>query len=167
MIAHARIATLVGLAALLAGCAGLPTSVPPGTPIAEVQAKLGPPTAQHTVAGGTRYEYATGPYGKFTYMLDFDGAGTLRSSRQVLEKNEFNAIRAGITRVELLATLGRPAKVWSVARPPQVVWSYRFDGPFCEMFNVGLGSDNRVMDTGYMPDPMCDARWDGGYSDRR
>jgi hypothetical protein len=150
-------AALLGVL-LVAGCAFFnPAALPLGMTQADVVATLGrPPTAVHTTAGGTRYEYATGPYGKFTWMLDFDAAGTLRQTRQVLTEAQFNAIQAGMTVQELRLTLGRPGDIRRIERQKQNVWAYRYDGPFCLLFLVGVGDDGRVVDTAYVPDPMCE-----------
>lgn len=165
MMTQARTATwsLLAAAALVAGCATNPLSLPPGTPAAELGAKLGEPTAKHTIAGGTRWEYATGPYGKFTWMLDLDASGTLRSSRQVLTEREFNTVRAGTSVAELRTQLGRPSETWRIDWQKQTVWSYRYDTPFCILFHVGIGDDGRVVDTGYGPDWMCEKEPPDGW----
>lgn len=149
-------------ALVVAGCAVFdPAALPAGTGVAEVRARLGPPTDEHPLAAGVRLEYATGPFGKHTWMLDFDAGGQLRQIRQVLTEAQFNAIVAGMSAGEVRAALGRPSETWRVDFQRQTVWSYRFDGPFCLLFHVGLGADGKVVDTGYGPDPRCE-NWDPG-----
>jgi hypothetical protein len=36
------------------------------------------------------------------------------------------------------------------------VWSYRYWTPFCQWFQVSVGDDGKVVETGYGIDPMCD-----------
>jgi len=66
------------------------------------------------------------------------------------------ARKAGMTRDELLRTLGRPSRVGFVGWQNQTVWNYRYSSPFCQWFQVGLSQAGIVEDTGYGPDPLCD-----------
>ena len=157
-----RAALAIGLAAALLGLSGgcalfsNPGALPAGTPIGEARTKLGPPTGEHRLEAGTRLEYATGPYGRHTWMLDFDAGGRLQGARQVLTEARFNTVRAGMSEGELRRLIGRPGETWRLGRLRQDVWVYRFETPFCIVFQVGVGDDGRVVDTGYVPDPMCD-----------
>ena len=161
MMSHALQAA--GLAALLvatAGCASFgPAAVAPGTPIADARARLGPPTGEHPRADGTRLEYATGPMGMTTWMLDFDAQGRLARAEQVLTEKRFHTIVPGMAAQEVRATIGRPGETWRLGRVGQTVWVYRFDSPFCLLFNVGVNDNGRVTDTGFTPDPRCEG-WD-------
>jgi hypothetical protein len=150
---------ILGMALAMAGCASFknPGSLAPGSDVATMRSTLGTPTGQYTVAGGTRYEYATGPFGKFTWMMDFDEAGRLKSATQVLTEARFNAIRAGMDAKDLRATLGRPSDTWELRRLSHVIWQYRYDSPFCQLFQVSVGADGKVVDTGYAPDPVCES----------
>ena len=143
-----------------AGCDNMsdPTRLAPGTSADEVQRLLGAPTGRYALAGGAqRLEYARGPFGKQTWMLDVDAEGRLTSTTQVLTEKQFNAIRAGATADEVLRTIGRPSNVGYVGwHKTQTVWSYRYESPFCQWFQVGLSEAGVVEDTGYGPDPICD-----------
>jgi hypothetical protein len=157
MMSYALRAAAVAAAFALAGCAGFgPAAVAPGTSMSEARAKLGPPTGEHPRAGGTRLEYATGPFGGTTWMLDFDAQGRLARSEQVLTEKRFFAIVPGMAAQEVRAEIGRPGETWRNERVKQTVWTYRFDGPFCLLFNVGLNDNGRVTDTGFSPDPRCE-----------
>jgi hypothetical protein len=149
---------------LAAGCALFdPTSLPLGTPAADVRAKLGVPTAEHTIAGGTRLEYATGPYGKSTWMLDFDSAGTLRAVRQVLTEADFNAVQTGMTAEELRTAIGRPSDIQRIPWQRRMLWSYRYFGYFCQIFQAEIDEDGKVVGTGYGLDPMCEVHDRGSH----
>ncbi|WP_330833704.1 hypothetical protein [Piscinibacter sp.] len=143
----------------LTGCAtGYgPQSLKPGASVADVTAVLGAPSGRYPMATGERIEYARGPLGKHTYMLDFDARGRLASWRQVLAEPEFDAIRNGMTRDEVLQSLGHPSESRPLNWQRRTLWSYRYDAPFCKWFQVGLDERGQVVDTGYGPDPLCDA----------
>ena len=144
-------------AALAGGCTSLsPQSLSPGTAVAEARRALGKPTGEYSLpAAGTRLEYATGPYGKQTWMLDFDASGRLTQANQVLTEARFNQVLVGMSQDQLLMSLGRPSERSLLAFQRQTVWSYRYDGPFCQWFQVGIDQGGRVADTGYYPDPHC------------
>jgi len=145
-------------AALAAGCAFFnPAAIPAGTASAEVTRSLGRPTGEYTLAGGTtRLEYARGPYGKHTWMMDFDAGGRLVKATQVLTEANFGAIRAGMDRAEVLAAIGHPGETSRLAWQGQTVWSYRYESPFCQWFQLGLDTRGKVTDSGYYPDPLCE-----------
>ena len=146
--------------ALAAGCASLaPPSLSLGTSVADAQRSLGAPTGQYPLAdGGTRLEYGRAPYGQQTWMFDFDARGGFTQATQVLTEARFNRIPKGMTRDELLTTLGHPSQQSVIGLLRQTVWSYRFAGHFCQWFQVGINAAGRVADTGYYPDPLCDRR---------
>ena len=146
--------------ALAAGCASLaPPSLSLGTSVADAQRSLGAPTGQYPLAdGGTRLEYGRAPYGQQTWMFDFDARGGFTQATQVLTEARFNRIPKGMTRDELLMTLGHPSQQSVIGLQRQTVWSYRFAGHFCQWFQVGINAAGRVADTGYYPDPLCDRR---------
>jgi len=151
---------LLFAALALAGCV-TPARFAPGEPLGAVLARLGPPTGQWTTPGmGPVLEYATGPFGKTTWMLQFDDQQRLLRAEQVLNENNFGAILAGMSAEEVRHRIGPPATRFRVARPPQTVWAYRYDPPFCQWFMVGMGDDGHVMDTAYGPDPACEVNGD-------
>lgn len=153
-------ASLLALSALLlAGCVNMssPTTLAPGASADAIRARLGEPTGRYAMPGGmTRLEYARGPFGRETWMIDVDAGGALIKATQVLNENTFATIKAGMTRDELLRTISRPSRTGFVGWQNQTVWNYRYASPFCQWFQVGLGQDGIVQDTGYGPDPLCD-----------
>jgi len=146
--------------ALLGACVSYgPGALQPGDSIEAVTQRMGRPTGDyHRADGGQRLEFARGPFGKHTFMLDFDPQGRLQHSEQVLDEAHFNTVQAGMTGDQLLFRLGHPLKVWSVRYHDQTVWSYRFDGPFCQLFHVGITPAGDVEDTSYGPDPLCERK---------
>lgn len=161
---RAILLSCVAAAALLAtGCAFMnPAATPTGTPASEVLARFGPPTGEYSLPdGGKRLEYARGPYGKHTWMFDVDASGRLAKTAQVLTESNFNAIRAGMSRDEVLAAIGHPGETSRLGWQNRMLWSYRYETPFCQWFQVGVDPAGKVVDTGYGPDPMCDVNLEG------
>jgi hypothetical protein len=150
---------LIALVALqLVACAGYaPTGLAPGVSPADAQRLMGAPTGEHRLADGKRrIEYARGPAGKHTYMLDFDAQDRLAATEQVLTEEHFAKIEPGQMRDEVLRQLGRPSNVQWIAYQRRHIWSYRYDAVFCQWFQVSLDTQGRVVETGYGPDPSCD-----------
>lgn len=148
---------------LLVACAGYsPGNLQPGTPVAEVVQRMGPPTAEYALTDGARrLEFARGPYGKHTYMIDIDPQGRVAGWQQVLTEPVFNAIPQGLGREDVLKRIGRPSDEMIIARRNERVWSYRYESPFCQWFQVSLDrTTDKVTETGYNVDPICDANDD-------
>lgn len=155
-----RAALAVACALLLSACAAYgPGPLKPGDDIAAARERMGAPTGEYArPEGGSRLEFARGPYGKDTFMLDFDAAGKLLQSDQVLDDAHFDAVRAGMTKQQVLYAIGRPAEIWGVRYHDQTVWSYRYFTPSCRLFHVGITPAGVVEDTSYGPDPLCERR---------
>jgi outer membrane protein assembly factor BamE (lipoprotein component of BamABCDE complex) len=143
---------VLGACATAYGPQGLKT----GASIDEVTAALGEPTGRYPRPGGERVEFARGPYGKHTFMLDFDAQGRLSGWQQVLTEERFDTIRAGASRDDVLLALGHPSETSRLGFQRRTLWSYRYETPFCKWFQVGIDAQNRVVDTGYGPDPLCE-----------
>lgn len=114
------------LALTLSGCAMVPP-LAPGTPVTEVQARLGRPTAVYPAGGETLLEYATGPLGQYTYMARVGPDDRLISYEQVLTDQKFATFRIGnATKADVLHAVGRPAETSFLGRPVMEIWSYRY-----------------------------------------
>lgn len=153
--------TLAGVAAatLLQACAGYsPKGLPEGATREQVIQSMGAPTGEYPLPqGGTKLEFARGPFGKHTYMLELDAAGRLLRWQQVLTEANFNALHMGMDQREVLEVLGRPSHRGYIGWQKLVLWSYRYETPFCQWFNVGINGSGKVADLGYTMDPMCEA----------
>ncbi len=153
-----------------AACSGYgPSGLKPGAGQSEVIAAMGAPTAEHPPPSGLpgaakRLEYARGPMGKHTYMLDFDAQGRLLAWEQVLTEKRFFEVRKGWTQEQLRQWLGTPSNIRGVGWRGQKVWSYRFESPFCVWFEVSV-EQGLVTETGQGPDPQCDNK-DNDIRDR-
>ncbi|MGL6112523.1 MAG: outer membrane protein assembly factor BamE domain-containing protein [Rubrivivax sp.] len=138
--------TLCCLAAalVLAACASPgPADLKPGATAAEITAQMGNPRATFALPnGGKRLEFAG--RGARTYMLDVDAAGRLVDATQVLNEDNFRNIKPGMTREQVLMTLGQPANVGPGGRQGGQVWSYHFQNTQCLWFQVAIGDDGRT-----------------------
>ena len=109
-------------------------------------ARLGEPTGRHRLDDGRmRLEYARGPFGHHTYMIDLEADGRVRHWRQVLGVAEFRRIVPGTGRDELLREFGRAAEKMAFARRGIEVWSYRYPTYDCQWFQVSLDRQGKVV----------------------
>jgi hypothetical protein len=142
--------------AAVAGCAGYaPGDLPTGASEADLRARMGEPTGRHVLANGTRIEYARGPMGRHTYMVELDVDGRVRGWEQVLTEASFESIAIATPQAEVRKQLGRPSETQVGWRGVGEVWSYRYEALFCRWFQVWL-VDGRVREAGYNIDPQCD-----------
>jgi hypothetical protein len=153
--------SLPGCAAalLLAACAALEpaTQLRAGQSEPQVIALMGAPTGRYALpGGGSRLEFARGPFGRTTWMVDLDASGRVAGFEQVLDMQHFLRIADGMTREELLRFIGRPAHragEWQ----NRETWSWRYQTNDCLWFRVTLSAEGRVIGGGgFMPDPTCD-----------
>jgi SmpA / OmlA family len=131
-------------ALVLAACASVnPDGLKPGASLSEITQQMGEPRATYPLAnGGKRLEFrGSGP---LTFMLDVDASGKLVQSVQVLNETNFRNIVAGMTREQVLATLGKPDNVAPGGRQGGEVWSYNFRNTQCQWFQVAIGADGRT-----------------------
>ncbi|MDO9074415.1 MAG: hypothetical protein Q7U73_14230 [Rubrivivax sp.] len=148
------------MALALTGCALVPQPPQPGAPRAEVLGTWGAPTAYHAMPDGSeRLEYASGPYGRTTWMVDLDASGRVRQARQVLNEAEFEAVMSirGLRRAGVLRHLGAPGERRPMGWLGGEIWSWRYPTNDCLWFEVSLSTDGRVTGAGYAVDPTCDA----------
>jgi SmpA / OmlA family len=141
-----KLTTMCCLAAAiaLAACASPgPADLKPGATAAEIGAQMGSPRATYALPnGGKRLEFAG--RGARTYMLDVDAAGRLVDATQVLNEDNFRNIRAGMTREQVLMTLGQPSDIAPGGRQGGQIWSYHFQNTQCQWFRVAIDADGRT-----------------------
>jgi len=147
------------LALLVAGCATL-APPQPGTQRAAVLQQWGAPTARYALPdGGERLEYASGPWGRTTWMVDLGRDGRVRGARQVLGEAhfaDFAARVAGMTPQQVLLELGRPAEAREVGWQGGALWSWRYPTNDCLWFQVSFDRERRATSAGYGIDWSCD-----------
>jgi len=153
-----RLASMAALAALVGACMTPPPT--PGQSRDEVLRTWGTPTARYDRApGAQRLEYATGPYGRTTWMIDLDATGRVSSARQVMTEPflmDFQGRLPGMPSRELLFNLGTPGERRGGGRQGGEIWSWRYETNDCLWFRVSIGDDQLVRDGGFYPDWTCD-----------
>lgn len=158
-----RLAMALVPALALAACATYrPQDIRAGQTEADVRQLLGTPTGRYPKQGGqTRLEFATGPYGRVTWMVDLDAAGRVTVWGQVLNETAFQAVQTefqGKDKAWLLYTLGRPGEVRGGGWQGGQVWSWRYPTNECLWFQVSVLDSGMLRDGGaYGIDPRCDA----------
>jgi outer membrane protein assembly factor BamE (lipoprotein component of BamABCDE complex) len=155
----ASIKTAVAVSALvLAGCAALSPSIPPGASKADVEAALGKPVDVVNAPGGeVVWQYPRGPLGQTTYMVAFAADGRAKGLTQALTWDNFTRIQPGMTRDEVRLALGRPGGTVVYRNLGEEVWSYRYQLPVStnRIFNVHFDAATaRVRSTSDQEDPL-------------
>ena len=154
---------VVWLAVTLSGCALFAQpDIHRGQTEADVRAVLGHETGRYAMPDATtRLEFATGPYGRTTWMVDVDTAGRVISGQQVLTAFNLADVQGrapGMTREELLRTLGRPGERRNGDWQGGEVWSWRYPTNDCVWFQSSIGDDGIVRDGVFGIDPRCAGR---------
>lgn len=150
---------IAAMLSVLSACSSYgPQSLRPGTGMEAAVATMGRPAAEFALPdGGRRLEFQRGPFGKHTYMVDFDAAGGMLRWEQVLTETKFAQIKNGMSSGEVLRIIGHPSELRPIGFQHEVAWAYRYDTPFCQWFQVGIHNVNRtVTNTAYGIDPACD-----------
>ncbi|HRP28223.1 MAG TPA: hypothetical protein PLG77_07330 [Burkholderiaceae bacterium] len=151
-------ASVLGVA-LLAACASssTPQGLPLGSTEAQVIARMGPPTGRYKLDnGGTRLEFARGPQGRETYMVDFDASGGSTVWDQVLTPQHFISLEYGISSDEVLKRIGHPGSTKYYPRQGITVWNYRYPTHNCLWYQVSIASDGKFLGAAHTTDPECD-----------
>ena len=150
------------VAVALSGCAGLQGPAPqPGDTRDAVLARLGQPTSVYQTASGPILEYATGPFGQYTYMARLGPDGRLVRYHQVLTGEQFATLKIGAaTKTDVLHAVGRPAERSYLRLPDLEVWSYRYKeaGVWNSMMHIHFDRTGvlKMMQNG--PDPMYEEK---------
>ena len=146
------------LALVLAGCAALAPSIPPGASKADVEAALGKPVDVVNAPGGeVVWQYPRGPVGQTTYMVAFGADGRAKGLTQALTWENFARVRPGMTRDEIRLAFGRPYTTVFYRNLGEEVWSYRYQIPVNtnRIFNVHFdAATGRVRSTSDQDDPL-------------
>lgn len=154
--------TTVVLLSVLASCAGIVRTTPsPGDPREVVVAKFGQPTGIYRTATGEVLEYASGPFGQWTWMARLGPDGRLVRFEQVLTGEQFATLKIGVaTRQDVLHTLGRPAERSHLDLPDLEVWSYRYQesGVWNSMMHVHFNRAGVLAMMQNGPDPMFEEK---------
>lgn len=147
-------------AALVAGCTSMasPKTLAPGATEAEVVAAMGKVTGRYKFTeGGYRLEFARGPQGRETWMIDFDAAGRMVDAEQVMDLWYLNSITPGLSTEDVLARIGHPGSIRPIPRQQLSIWNYRYPTFDCLWYQISIGDDGKVISGSTGIDPQCDA----------
>ncbi len=148
-------------ASLLAACVSPgqygPPSGEPGQTEADILRQLGAPNDRHAMPDGvTRLEFARGPMGRHTYMVDVDAAGRVLAWRQVLDPATVaTRLTPGMTEAQVRRELGRPGRWLVEGVSGRRVAYWRFESPQrCELLSADFDGDV-LLRAGVTGDPHC------------
>lgn len=161
-----RLATLAGIAVILAACAS-PADIPPGTSLTDMEARYGAPTIDCPLPDGTRHVVWSGqPMGQFAWATTVTPDGRVGQIEQILTDRAFATVKVGEWNADrLLCMFGPPAEKSEVGLPSnlQHIWSYRYrqSGAWNSLMHFYIGPDGRITRMHPGPDPMFEpVEWD-------
>lgn len=142
--------------AALGGCASYaPSSSIIGLSREQVIERLGLPDP--AVSHGTldRLDFPRGPMGKHTYFVYFDDKGRAIRFEQALTEERFSRIVPEMSTEEVIQLIGVSRSTFGLARNRGFVWSYRYENPLCQWFQVEFTIEAKVRSAGYSKAPEC------------
>ena len=156
------IRALGALCAAVLIAAGCTTAPSPGQAREAVLSAWGTPSARYPLAGGgERLEFASGPFGRTTWMVDIDAAGRVSGATQVLNEAHFADFQGrapGMSRDQLLRELGTPGERKGAGLMGGELWLWRYPTNDCLCFQVTIDTAaDKVRAAGYGIDWRCDA----------
>ncbi|WP_371323528.1 hypothetical protein VX159_14115 [Dechloromonas sp. ZY10] len=161
-------------ALLLSACATFGTpggfGLQPGVhSLAEVEARLGPPSLRWRNADGSeQLAYPQGPAGLQTWMVHGDPSGRLLRLENVLDSSHFSLIRPGEDDHEsVLRRLGPPAPGYSVLYEArnELAWEWRFCDDWSRLarldvlFDATTGKVRAVQQRRELYGPRLESPW--------
>ena len=154
-----RVFAAFALPLVLVACSSMPESLVPGMSRADIEQRLGAPSAVHALPEGTRLQYSRQPAGQQVFNLDLDAQGRLVRVDQSLDIERLQRIEIDRwTRDDVMRQFGRPAVVERVARFDGGVWTYRYLEPFSHARLAHIHIDTRgvVRKVVYTDEPLLD-----------
>jgi outer membrane protein assembly factor BamE (lipoprotein component of BamABCDE complex) len=121
----------------------------------DVRAAFGPPQAvRETAGGGKGYVYPLGPEGAHTLLLKIDERGIYRGREDLLTRENFGRVTAGMKESDVVALLGPPGRRQAYQLKQETAWEWRFnDGAETRMFVVMFNTSGQVVSTAIEEDP--------------
>ena len=159
MMQLAKALATTTLALVLTACGSMPETVALGTARADIEQRLGAPTAVLALPNGTRLQYSRQPSGQQVFNLDLDGQGRLLRVDQVLDTAWLQRIEVDRwTQEDVLRQFGKPAVVERVARFEGGVWTYRYLEPFslARLAHIHIDPQGVVRKVVYTDEPLLD-----------
>lgn len=121
----------------------------------EVRKLFGDPAAVRDVAGGGKgLVYPLGPEGPHTLLMKIDAKGKYQGRDDLLARSNLDRITRGMKEVDVLVTLGRPARAQRLPLQRQTAWEWRFlDGADTRLFVVTFDDTGTVVNSAVEDDP--------------
>ena len=153
---HMKNVLILLTALLLSACAGYsPNDRMLGSSREQVMQIIGESPTELMTPAGKVLIYPRGPFGKHTYFVYLNRDGVMESWAQVLDEKNFDRIKMGMRRDEVIATIGESKDTFGLARNRGYVWNYRYVNSFCFWFQIEFTSEDTVRSTGYSKPPEC------------
>lgn len=125
----------------------------------DIISRLGSPDPEASApAEEDRLDFPRGPMGKETYFVYFDKNGNAVRFLQALTEDRFALIHEGMSSEEVVRLIGRSRNTFGLARERGFVWSYRYQSPFCQWFQIEFSKEGVVRSTGFGKPPECRGR---------
>jgi hypothetical protein len=119
---------------------------------------LGTPSTENTVPEGRVLMYPRGPFGKHTYFIYLNNDGDMTRWTQVLDEKNFDRIRPGMHRDEVVSIIGESKIRDGIAFGRGYVWSWRYVNSHCFWFRAEFTPEDVVRSTMYQKPPECRLR---------
>jgi len=116
---------------------------------------FGAPVAVRQLPGGKGLMYPLGPEGPYTLLLRIGADGRYQGRENLLTRQNFANVRAGMAGDEVAAVVGPPGRTQAYPLKQQSAWEWRFlDGPDAtRIFVVMFDAAGRVVSTAIEEDP--------------
>ena len=83
------------------------------------------------------------------------GCAALQNAK-IPTESELSSIKAGMTRDEVLASVGPPTWTFKVRQEDLAIWNYRYNRNDCVIYQISMRPNGTVRDVGTGLDPACD-----------
>ncbi len=145
------LAAILLIAIAAAGCTGYaPHNQLIGQDRVALVAAMGQPERETTAGNYTKLHFVRGPGGWDTYFVYLDDTDRVVRWEQVLTEERFDTIRAGMTREQVIETIGASKITNGLARDRGYVWHYRYKTTQCRSFVIEFTPENVVRSAGYL-----------------
>ncbi|MFN5446548.1 MAG: hypothetical protein ACK5AJ_07850 [bacterium] len=136
--------------AITAGCAGYsPSKSVIGVDRVALVVDMGQPDREYTVDGVKVLHFPRGPAGSHTYFVYLDENDRVLRWEQVLTEDRFNSIQPGMTKDQVVQSLGVTNITIGLARNRGSVWHYRYENPQCKSFVIEFTPEDTIRSTEY------------------
>lgn len=136
---------------LLTACAGYaPHDQLVGKDRVALIASMGQPERETISEGNKKLHFVRGPGGWDTYFVYLDDNDRVVRWEQVLTEERFDTIRAGMTKEQVIETIGVSKITHGIGRNRGYVWHYRYKTTQCRSFLIEFTPEHVVRGAGYL-----------------